>query len=370
MRDAAAARGRIAMRASALAAGALAAAFLLAAPARAQRGDDACSKVSPSASFCIGLQKLAEAAAAECRHVGRPPSDCNLPLGHAVADDITRHYANSWLHRAAAFQSQIGDPLPFARAQWLGTHNSFNSPSDGSTASHTDSNQQLSLRQQLDIDMRSLELDLHWLKGGNADGSNAVVVCHGRGPDQANFGCTNEPRLKEVLPQIADWLNDYAHHKEVLLRYFEDSTYVSATTDPTQSPDQAHADRLTPGKVSSMSRCGVNLFGFDQILPDDGRIAASIWSWAKDKPSRHDGKCAVQRPDGRWITRHCAAKRRAACHRGRRWKLTRHQVPYSSAWLACRAAHARFDLPRTGYENSLLRRAAGKAGVWVRYRLP
>ena len=145
---------------------------------------------------------------------------------------------------------------------------------------------------------------------------------------------------------------------------------MSSATDPTQSPDQAHADRLTPGKVSSMSRCGVNLFGFDQILPDDGRIAASIWSWAKDKPSRHDGKCAVQRPDGRWITRHCAAKRRAACHRGRRWKLTRHQVLYANAWRACRSAHARFDLPRTGYENSLLRGAAGKAGVWVRYRLP
>src|SRR2546421_2401481 len=113
MRDAAAGRGRIAMRASALAAGALAAVFLLAPSAPAQPVDDTCSNVSPSASFCIGLQKLAEAAAAECRQIGRAPSDCNLPLGHAVAEDITSHYTQSWMHRAAAFQSQIGDPLPF-----------------------------------------------------------------------------------------------------------------------------------------------------------------------------------------------------------------------------------------------------------------
>src|SRR2546423_9707159 len=148
MRDAAAARGRIAMRASALAAGALVAALLLAAPARAQPGDDACSKVSPSASFCIGLQKLAEAASAECRRIGRPPSACKLPLGHQVAGEITRNYGKSWLHRAAAFQYRIGEPLPFQRAQWLGTHNSFNSASSDPTLSQTDSNQQLSLSQQ------------------------------------------------------------------------------------------------------------------------------------------------------------------------------------------------------------------------------
>ncbi len=485
MRDAAAARGGIRTRVLGVAVAAFAAALVITAASAAQPVDDTCSKVSPSASFCIGLQKLAEAAAAECRQIGRPQTDCKLPIGHQVADDITKHYGRSWLHRAAVFQSQIGDPLPFVDAQWLGTHNSFNSPNDGFSASHTDSNQQLSMRQQLDIDMRSLELDLHWLKGGNADGSNAVVVCHGRGPDQANAGCTNEPRLKQVLPEIADWLNDYAHRGEIVLlyledelgdpaaytqavrvldarlrrpdgssliyrpsrtqigpkgcadlplgisrsrvrvhgaqvvlvgdcqrgwssdvwnwddvhvesgstsryqpfpacdatyshhvydtklvRYFEDSTYVSSATDPTQTPDQAHAERLTPSKVSAMSRCGVNLFGFDQILPDDGRIEASIWSWAKNKPSTRDGKCAVQQPNGRWITRHCAAKRRAACRHGRHWKLTRHQVTFSNAWSACRSAHARFDLPRTGYANSLLRRSAGKVGVWVRYRLP
>src|SRR5207302_1332689 len=148
---------------------------------------------------------LAEAASAECMRIGRPPSDCTLPLGHHVGGEIAKSYVHTWLHRAAAFQVRLGDPLPFQQAQWLGTHNSFNSVNGSPSASSTDSNQQLSLVQQLDIDMRSLELDLHWIRSPNAGGGNAVVVCHGRGPDQANFGCTNERTLAQVLPEIAHW---------------------------------------------------------------------------------------------------------------------------------------------------------------------
>ncbi len=68
------------------------------------------------------------------------------------------------------------------------------------------------------------------------------------------------------------------------VRYFEDSTFVSAATDPGQSPEQQQANALTPARVGDMTRCGVNLFGLDQLLPNDGRIEASIWSWAKGQP--------------------------------------------------------------------------------------
>src|SRR5437763_7160075 len=97
----------------------------------------------------------------------------------------------------------------------LATHNSFNSVNYSPTASHTDSNQQLSLTQQLDVDMRSLELDLHFFPSLSTGGQKTVVVCHARGPDEENFGCTNEPPFTEVLPQIADWLT--AHPSQVLL---------------------------------------------------------------------------------------------------------------------------------------------------------
>jgi hypothetical protein len=461
---------------------ALVACCALAGSAHAQSVDGTCDQASPSAAVCIGTDKLAEAAAAECRRIGLPESDCTLPLGHEVSSRIVSEYQGSWLHRAAAFQYALGDGLPLGSAQWLGTHNSFNSVNDSPTPSHADSNQQLSLTQQLDIDMRSLELDLHWVPSLAASGSNAVVVCHGRGPDEEDFGCTNEPTLAEVLPQVAGWLNthpsavvllyledelgDPAGYQEAvstldrvltrpdgssliyrpsagemtakgcanlplgisrddvrargaqvilvgncrsgwasdvyswdddhvesgstpdyrpfpacdstyprsvydskLVRYFEDSTFVSAAIDPAETPAQAEDAMLTPQHVADMTRCGVNLFGFDQILPNDGRIAASIWSWAEDEPRPGPGLCASQRSDGRWITAPCSERHPAACRTAAGWALTPQAVAYDGAAAACRARGARLDYPRTGYDNSLLRQAAGSAQPWLGYGL-
>ena len=452
----------------------------LAGSAQAQTVDGTCNQVSPSAAACIGTDKLAEAAAAECRRIGRPDSDCTLPLGHDVSSQAVSAYQRSWLHSAAAFQYALGDGVPFVSAQWLGTHNSFNSVNDSPTASHTDSNQQLSLTQQLDIDMRALEIDLHFVPSVETGGQKTVVVCHGLGPSQENFGCTNEPTFADVLPRIAGWLN--AHSSQVILlyledelgdpvgysetvntlnavlrrpdgssmiyrpspsemtskgcanlplnisrngvrargaqvvivgncrsgwasdvyswddnhvesgstpgyrpfpacdstyprsvydskliRYYEDSTFVSAATGPTESPAQAQDQMLTPQRVADMTACGVDLFGFDQILPDDGRIQASIWSWATDQPDSAAGRCTVQRGDGRWTSTSCQGLHPAACRSASGWTVSAHAIPYAAASSAC---HGTFDLPRTGYDNSLLRRAAGTEQVWLRYTLP
>jgi hypothetical protein len=153
------------------------------------------------------------------------------------------------------------------------------------------------------------------------------------------------------------------------VRYYEDSTFVATATDPTQTPAEHDAQALTPARVGDMTRCGVNLFGFDQLLPHDGRIEASIWSWAKDQPKAGANRCAVQRKDGRWLTRPCAARHRAACRTGSAgsWTLSARAVPWSRARSACRAVGGRFGLPRSGYENSLLRATSGSRGVWLRY---
>ncbi|MEA2391587.1 MAG: hypothetical protein QOK31_1696 [Solirubrobacteraceae bacterium] len=453
-------------------------------PAHAQSIGDLCGQASPSSAFCIGQQKLAEAAGAECRRLGLPAANCNLPLSREVRDDITGDYGRSWLHRAAAFQYRLGGPLPLLRAQWLGTHNSFNSTSESPTLSHTDSNQQLSLSQQLNIDIRGLELDLHWFPSATTGGAKTVVVCHARGPDEENAGCTNERTFVQVLPEIANWLNTSGHRREVVLlyledelgdpagyaqtvatldhvlrrpdghsliyrprpsdiaskgcaslplgisrerirargaqvllvgncrsgwaadvygwddrhvesgstpryrafpacdatysrriydtklvRYYEDSTFVSAATDPTGSPSDAQADRLTPDKAAAMTRCGVGLFGFDQLLPNDGRIGATIWSWASGQPSPQHHRCTVQRTDGHWVARGCRARRRAACATAHGWLLTRPKVPFAESPEECRDRHARFVLPRTGYDNSRLRQAARRGEVWIAYRV-
>jgi hypothetical protein len=438
--------------------------------AKAKPLDDACATASPSASICLGGQKLDEAAAATCRQTAAPNDACaNTPMGHDVLTSELAAYRSSWLHRAAAFQFELGNAVPLRDAQWLGTHNSFNTDSNGFTLSHTDNNQQLTLTQQLNSDIRAIELDVHQVPG---TGGDIVRVCHGRGADQLHAGCTTEPELADVLPEIRTWLDANpgqvlmvyledalgdqtgydatlaalagafggliyrpdakdvsgacanlplgvsradmlaagkrvffvgncragwattvfgwdANHVESgstpsyrafpacdatygadvyatkLVRYFEDSTWLSAAVDPTETPAGHDAGALSPAKVAAMTACGVNLFGLDQFDPGDGRVAASIWSWAPDMPSAAAGDCAAQRAaDGRWISIPCTGTRPAACRTATGWALSP-AVAAPAADAACHATGGSFDPPRTGQENSQLRVAAAGAEPWL-----
>ena len=101
--------------------------------------------------------------------------------------------------------------MPFANAPWIGTHNSFNSMAYGYTLSRSDSNQQLSLTDQLAIDVRSVELDIHWWNG-------QPTVCHGA---EFNAGCTAEGPVGPYFDEIAAFLNE--HSDQVVLLYLEDA---------------------------------------------------------------------------------------------------------------------------------------------------
>lgn len=439
-----------------------------------------CDSISPIAIPCIVLGKTFDALSWECRRVGIPDALCVLPLAHKVTQAARDAYLQSWVHQVAQFQSALGDPLPLRDAQWLGTHNSFNSLEQGLTLSHLDSNQQLSLSQQLDIDVRSIELDLHYIPRLELFLKKEVTVCHGQG----NIGCTTEPTLKKVLPEVSTWLNAPGHQDEILMlyledqlkndtayasavatlsnvlrrpngtslvyqpdpaqkaangcvplpmdvsrndirasgarvvivgncapgwssmvfdwspahvesgsnsgyqappacdatygadvyaakmvRYMEDSTLLSALLDPFRPP--ANPNALTPQKVKWMTDCGVNLYGFDQLLPEDGRIQASLWSWAPDEPRTSVGSCTLQRgSDGRWVAADCAETHRAACDVGDTWTLTSTPVAFADAPAACAAVGATFGLPRAGDDNFRLRTVAGPAGgAWVNYHL-
>ncbi|WP_310962537.1 hypothetical protein [Nocardioides terrisoli] len=446
-----------------------------------------CDALSPIAIPCTLLGKTADAVAAECRRAGVPDERCTVPLAHKVTQAARDAYLKSWVHQAAEFQYALGGSLPLRDAQWIGTHNSFNSPSDSLTLSHEDSNQQLTLTQQLDIDVRALELDLHWIPRLERLGQRAVTVCHGESPSEADLGCTNEPLFSTVLPKIADWLDGHsdqvillyledqmqkpaayastiatldtvlrrpdgssmiyrpdpskraangctplplgvsrdqvrasgaqvilvgscapgwsadvfdwnADHVESgstsayqpypacdatydasvyatkLVRYFEDSTLVANLLDPTRPPADPNA--LTPAKVQSMTDCGVNLFGFDQLLPEDGRIQATVWSWAPDEPRVDGGGCTLQRADGRWVAAPCADRHPAACRSGSTWTVTA-PVPYAAAAAACASSGSTFALPRSGDQNAALQAVAGTSGgaspgaggAWLRYRI-
>jgi hypothetical protein len=151
-----------------------------------------------------------------------------------------------------------------------------------------------------------------------------------------------------------------------LVRYYEDSTWLSqaGANAGIASPD----DGLTPEVTRRMVRCGVDLLGFDQILPRDGRLEALAWSWAPDQPSEA-GDCAVQRTDGRWTSRGCKKRHQAACRRpDGSWAVSAKAVKWKGAADVCRAVGGSPALPRTGAENVALRdvaTAAGAGSVWL-----
>jgi hypothetical protein len=381
--------------------------------------------VMPSAAsadaLTHGLTQLQRDVANDCRYAG------------FCSDDLSA-YEHSHTHRTLAFQYELGSALALRDAPWIGTHNSFNSATEmGPTLSDSDPNQQLSLVDQLRIDVRALELDVHWF-------TNRPVVCHADGDFT---GCSIEQTLDVELAKINGWLAQhpdqvillyledhlgtqtghdagakmiadtigprvyrpagagcqelpltltrdavraagkqviivggcgvgaayqglaYSWDKHVetrpigfqgppgcgpdfprstwdstLVRYYEDSTFL--TDGGSYVGQSTRDDGLTPAATTALVRCGVDLLGFDQLLPGDGRLDAAVWSWAPGEPRYNRGRCVVQRPsDGRWEVRRCAAK-------------------YGTAQ----------PVPRTGYENEQLREAAGGKPVLLDLTVP
>lgn len=410
------------------------------------------------------VQQAGADTAATCRR-DLPATDeqcAAVPMSPAVSEHAVEAYEQSDVHRALQLQYELGNDVPFANASWLGTHNSFNTSTREPTASGLDSNQQLSMTDQLRIDMRSLEVDAHWFPSAEAGGAYAPVLCHARGEDQEHAGCTTEPLLVDGLKEIAAWLR--AHPRQVLLLYvedhletvdgyaqgaqalhaafgdllyapgsscvplpmdgtrgdvlaagkqvlvisgchdgagwngavfsgaarakdetgaagygedgscdparppatfdshllrvFEDSTALSATVDQGMNP-------ITPKKAAALQRCAVDITGFDQLLPDDGRLASSVWSWAAGEPAA-SGDCAVAGAAGRWSASPCKGRHAVACRAADgTWSIGR-VVPLPAA----RCDVGAFSTPRYGYEDVQLTAAMAAAhvdSVWLAY---
>ena len=146
---------------------------------------------------------------------------------------------------------------------------------------------------------------------------------------------------------------DYQHRFQ---RYYEDSTRVAAATDEQNGLPPAP---LTPAITRAMTACGVDLLGFDQLTEHDGRLAATIWSWANGAPGARRGCVLMTR---RFHVAACGRRLPFACRTAGAWRLSR-----PVGW-ADRPRRCRGGLPRTGYEAAGLRAVTGGEPVWLRLR--
>ena len=211
--------------------------------------------------FCRSLQALTAGVAAACRTPLRDAPDATLPEwcglvdGRRVSEAQVRAYEQSWVHQALTLQRGLDAGAPMWEEQFVHTHNSFNAsayavPTDGSlpsyypTLTNQDPNQVYSMTDQLRMDVRALEIDLHWVPspyGSPATHGYWVTMCHGDGESPAgkgpyvHVGCTDDRPLQDGLAEVARWLGSHPH--EVVLLYLENQLYDGA---PIASTRQAH----------------------------------------------------------------------------------------------------------------------------------
>lgn len=427
----------------------------------------ACAGVAGAQEPPRSAEVIAESVSANCRYADATPDpSCKTPLSPEVSAAAVEAYQGSWVNRALGLQRDLSDDVPLRNSPFVGTHNSFNSVAEmGPALSVNDSNQQLVLADQLRLDIRAIELDVHRFLRAQ-DGRPVPVVCHARGGREAHAGCSTEKPLGVVLDEVAAWLRsnpqevllldfedhldtvetydegaaivesrlgdlifrppggcesppldltreqiraagkqvivttgcggsaawsalgfdrrareetrprayedfpscgpdfDRATYEASVIRYFEDSTGLNAVGSAAGALEDD--DGITPATAARMARCGVDLIGLDQLLPEDGRLEALVWSWAPAEPvARRNGDCAIQRSTGRWEARTCRIHRPVACRRPDGSWVVGRRSPSSRAEARCRRLGAVHAAPRTGYEGQLLRVAMESAAVDV-----
>jgi len=448
-----------------------------------------------------GLVQLQRGVATACRTPLRSAPDPSAPElcapidGRAISEARMQAYESSWTHRALSLQRGLDDAAPLAQMQMPHTHNSFNASSFtvGSTSyyptlTNQDPNQVYSLTDQLRMDVRAIEIDLHWMlspyaaaNGRTDTGGKWVTMCHGNNDtvNGVHVGCTWDRPLEDGLAEVRAWLdnnpsqvillylenqltdesgadNPQAHDiaasiisdklgtkvfrpatgcadmpldvsrkqirdagAQVLIvgncgaggawgswvhsrgaqpqhwdesgdpttygatdcardraqrlsgapfrRWYEDSTWLTAMVDGSNS-------HITADTTALMVSCGVNIVGFDQLRPDDGRLTAFVWSWAQDEPKANAGDCAYQGSTGRFYNGDCGAKKHFACVDGAgAWHVTSGTGTWSKVNDKCATEFpgSHFSVPATGLQNQLLVEAkTPRSGeVWLNYSL-
>ena len=146
--------------------------------------------------------------------------------------------------RQLDLQYELAGDVPMRNAPWVFTHNSYNSPAEmGLALSPQDRNQNITIVDQLDEGVRSLELDVHLFLG-------RPVLCHSTGP---HLGCTTEKTFREVLTQIRGWMD--RNPRQVLLLYLEGHLDTAAGYDMGAADLQAVMGDLIQRPAAGGARC-------------------------------------------------------------------------------------------------------------------
>lgn len=162
---------------------------------------------------CDTVRSATHGVASVCRRAGVPEA-CTPLNGQEISRARVEAHAASPTAAAHDLQRRLQEDTPLRHATFVATHNSYNSYAYRPTPSRMDANQTYSLTDQLDMDVRRLELDVHtWTDV--TTGQQAPILCHATDDPRPHTGCTAEMTLTDGLVEIDAWLD--AHPDEIVM---------------------------------------------------------------------------------------------------------------------------------------------------------
>ena len=207
---------------------------------------------------CRTAQSYVWGTGATCRAVAKEQGtsgaeQCEPIDGRTISEHQVQLYESSWVHKALALQRSLDEAAPLWDEQLPHTHNTFNSsaytlPHDGRvpsyypTLTNQDPNQAYSITDQLRMDVRAIEIDVHWVPSPFAaqhlqdhpdTGGYWVTMCHGDGEQPAppapavHVGCTDDRPFEDGIAEFRAWLD--ANPNDFVLLYLENQLFGDPT---------------------------------------------------------------------------------------------------------------------------------------------
>jgi hypothetical protein len=130
-------------------------------------------------------------------------------------------YQRSWEKTSLGQQRGLEANLPLKDSTFLHTHNTYNSAAYTTAFSYIDPNQNFSINDQLRMDIRAIELDVHWyfsMDGWPWEWGMRPLLCHGQ---DNHLGCSSYDRhLSKGVSELNSFIR--SNRSEVVILYVEE----------------------------------------------------------------------------------------------------------------------------------------------------
>ncbi|MBF0118860.1 MAG: hypothetical protein HQK79_08485 [Desulfobacterales bacterium] len=139
-----------------------------------------------------------------------------------LAGDVDTYQSN-WIHKALVLQRNLDANASLSQVLFQSTHNSYNSAAYRTLFRYIDPNHKYSLKDQLRMDTREIELDVHRyfsMKGWPWQWKVQLLLSHGT-DKHIGVGAFDRT-IDEGLTEIRDWANMAENKNEILIIDIED----------------------------------------------------------------------------------------------------------------------------------------------------